>query len=89
MFHSFRFRGLYCELGNLVVDDRERQRQAAVAGVGIAQLTAERVSEYLACGALCRLLQRWEMEFAGYSLCWISGKAMSPAMRAFIQWLRE
>ncbi|UKY39053.1 LysR family transcriptional regulator [Pantoea dispersa] len=74
--------------GNLVVDDRERQRQAAIAGAGIAQLTAERVSASLAAGKLCRLLQPWEIEFPGYSLCWIAGKAMSPAMRAFIQWLR-
>lgn len=75
--------------GNLIVDDRQRQRQAAIAGIGIAQLTAERVSEHLASGVLCRLLQRWETKFAGYSLCWVSGKSMSPAVRAFIQYIRE
>lgn len=75
--------------GNLVVDDRAQQFQAAIAGVGIAQVTAERVSAYLVSGALQRLLQPWESEFAGYYLCWIAGKSMSPAMRAFIDWLRD
>ncbi|ANI82898.1 LysR family transcriptional regulator [Kosakonia oryzae] len=74
--------------GNLVVDDRERQYQAAIAGVGFAQVTAERVETHLASGALVRILTAWEMEFDGYYLCWTAGKTMSPTMRAFIDWLR-
>lgn len=75
--------------GNLVVDDRERQYQAAIAGIGIAQVTAERVSAHLLSGALQRVLEAWDTEFAGYYLCWTAGKFMSPAMRAFIDWLRQ
>lgn len=75
--------------GNLVVDDRERQYQAAIAGVGVAQVTEERVSVHLISGALHRILDAWETEFAGYYLCWTAGRAMSPAMRAFIDWLRR
>ena len=75
--------------GNLVVDDRERQYQAAIAGIGIAQVTAERVSAHLLSGALHPILDEWEVEFAGYHLCWTAGKSMSPAMRAFIDWLRQ
>ncbi|WP_049857488.1 LysR family transcriptional regulator [Trabulsiella odontotermitis] len=75
--------------GNLVVDDRERQYQAAIAGTGIAQVTAERVHEYLKSGALQPILSAWDMEFDGYYLCWTAGRAMSPAMRALIDWLRQ
>lgn len=75
--------------GNLVVDDRERQFQAAIAGTGVAQVTAERVSAHLISGALCRILDEWEMAFPGYYLCWTAGKSMSPAMRALIDWLRQ
>lgn len=75
--------------GNLVVDDRERQYQAAIAGVGVAQVTAERVRPHLLSGALQRILSAWETEFAGYYLCWTAGRAMSPAMRACIDWLRD
>lgn len=75
--------------GNLLVDDRERQFQAAIAGVGVAQVTEERVRGHLASGALQRILVPWEIEFAGYSLCWSAGRTMSPAMRALIDWLRQ
>lgn len=75
--------------GNLTVDDRERQYQAAIAGVGVAQVTEERVRAHLASGTLHRILDDWEIEFAGYYLCWTAGRAMSPAMRAFIDWLRR
>lgn len=75
--------------GNLVVDDRERQYQAVIAGVGVSQVTEERVSAHLVSGALQRILVAWEMEFDGYYLCWTAGRAMSPAMRAFIDWLRH
>ncbi|WHP33090.1 LysR family transcriptional regulator [Trabulsiella odontotermitis] len=75
--------------GNLVVDDRERQYQAAIAGVGVAQVTEERVRAHLASGALHRILETWETEFAGYYLCWTAGRSMSPAMRAFIDALRR
>jgi DNA-binding transcriptional LysR family regulator len=74
--------------GNFVVDDRERQLQAAIAGIGVAQVTEERVAAHLASGALRRILDAWEIEFSGYYLCWTSGRTMSPAMRAFIDWLR-
>ncbi|ORM72157.1 hypothetical protein HA51_03670 [Pantoea rwandensis] len=73
--------------GNLVVDDRERQYQAAIMGIGIAQVTAERVEAQLASGKLTRILGQWETEFPGYYLCWTSGKAVTPAMRAFIDWI--
>ncbi|WP_342325416.1 LysR family transcriptional regulator [Kosakonia sp. BYX6] len=75
--------------GNLVVDDRERQYQAALAGTGLAQVTAERVIDHLFSGALVSVLTQWEMEFDGYYLCWTAGKTMSPAMRALIDALRE
>lgn len=75
--------------GNLVVDDRERQYRAAMTGIGVAQVTAERVSQYLLSGELSRILEPWETEFDGYYLCWTAGKSMSPAMRAFIDWLRQ
>ncbi|HEY0207787.1 LysR family transcriptional regulator [Acerihabitans sp.] len=74
--------------GNVVVDDRERQYQTAIAGIGIAQVTAQRVRAHLVSGALHPILTAWDVEFDGYYLCWISGKTMSPAMRAFIDWLR-
>ncbi|WP_413733557.1 LysR family transcriptional regulator [Sodalis sp. RH21] len=89
---QFSYNGLLKNIpvtGNLVVDDRERQYQAAIAGIGIAQVTAERVRAHLVSGALHRILDAWEIEFAGYYLCWTSGKSMSPAMRAFIDWLRH
>ncbi|WLI77436.1 LysR substrate-binding domain-containing protein [Kosakonia sp. H02] len=75
--------------GNLVVDDRERQYQAAMAGTGIAQLTAESVIEPLFSGELVAVLTPWERKSEGYYLCWTADKAMSPAMRALIDALCE
>jgi DNA-binding transcriptional LysR family regulator len=75
--------------GNLVVDDRERLRRAAIAGVGLALVTEETVRAPLSSGALSRVLEAWTSEFAGFSLCWNAGKSMSPAVRALIDWLRQ
>nr|WP_272948257.1 LysR substrate-binding domain-containing protein [Trabulsiella odontotermitis] len=67
----------------------ERQYQTAVAGMGVIQVTEERVRGYLTSGAIHRILDDRAFEFEGYYLCWIAGRKMSPAMRAFIDWMRN
>jgi DNA-binding transcriptional LysR family regulator len=75
--------------GPLIVDDAQLLRDAALDGAGIAFLIEPSVAEHLATGALVAVLQDWCPPFPGYSIYYPSRRQVSPALRAFIDWMRQ
>lgn len=74
--------------GPLIVDDAQLLKDAAVDGAGIAFVAEPSVREELESGALVRLLEDWCPPFPGYSIYYPSRRQVSPALRAFIDWMR-
>jgi DNA-binding transcriptional LysR family regulator len=74
--------------GPLVVDDVEIMTRAAIDGVGLAFMTEEHASPYLASGVLVRVLEDWCPPFPGYFLYYPSRRQQPAALAALIEALR-
>lgn len=74
--------------GPLIVDDAQLLKDAALAGAGIAFLIEIAVRDEIASGALVPMLEDWCPPFPGYSIYYPSRRQVSPALRAFIDWMR-
>jgi DNA-binding transcriptional LysR family regulator len=74
--------------GPLIVDDGQLLKDAALDGAGIAFLIEVAVRDEIASGALVPMLQDWCPPFPGYSIYYPSRRQVSPALRAFIDWMR-
>jgi len=74
--------------GPLIVNDKEVARRAALAGVGIAFLIEDTLTDDLASGRLVALLEKWSAPFPGFFLCYPRQLQMAPALRAFIDAVR-
>lgn len=74
--------------GPLVVDDVEIMTRAAIDGVGLAFMTEEHASPYLASGVLVRVLEDWCPPFPGYFLYYPSRRQQPAALAALIETLR-
>lgn len=70
--------------GPMIVNDRDLETQAAVAGVGLACTVAERVTALVSSGQLVPVLRDWSGHFPGYFLCYPQQRHMAPALRAFV-----
>lgn len=75
--------------GPLIVDDALLLKDAAIAGAGVAFLVEASVREEIASGLLVRFLEDWCPPFPGYSIYYPSRRQVSPALRAFIDWMRR
>ena len=75
--------------GPLVVNSRDLERQAALAGVGLAFVVEQMVAPLVSEGRLVPLLQRWSAPFPGFFLCYPGQRQMAPALRAFIDQVRS
>ncbi|NUP05898.1 MAG: LysR family transcriptional regulator [Polyangiaceae bacterium] len=75
--------------GPLLVNDVDLVIEAALQGVGIAYTFDERIYGYLAEGKLRRVLVDWSPRFPGLYLYYPSRRQISPALRAFIDCVRE
>jgi len=75
--------------GPLIVDDTQLLRDAALDGAGIAFVIEPLVAEEIATGVLVPMLQDWCPPFPGYCLYYPSRRQVSPALRAFIDYMRE
>ena len=75
--------------GPLVVDDVEIMTRAAIDGVGLAFMTEEHASPYLASGVLVRVLEDWCPPFPGYFLYYPSRRQQPAALAALIETLRS
>jgi DNA-binding transcriptional LysR family regulator len=74
--------------GPLIVDDVEIMTRAAIDGVGLAFMTEEHASPYLASGVLVRVLEDWCPPFPGYFLYYPSRRQQPAALAALIEALR-
>lgn len=72
-----------------VVNDFEVLSSAAVAGLGLALLPAERCVEHLRQGRLRRLLPEWSAIERPLSAVYPSGRHLSPKLSAFVAHLAE
>lgn len=75
--------------GPLIVDDKEIMRRAALNGVGIGFGAEQAVADDIEAGRLVPLLEQWSAPFPGLFLCYPQQRQMSPALRAFIDAVRE
>ena len=75
--------------GPLIVNDRDLETQAAVAGVGLACTVRERVDPLISDGRLMPVLESWAGPFPGYFLCYPQQRQMAPALKAFINYIGD
>lgn len=75
--------------GPLIVNDKELNLRATLAGVGIGFLIDNVVAEPIQKGLLVPVLERFSAPFPGMHLCYPQQRQMSPALRAFIDAVRD
>ena len=75
--------------GPLIVSSKDMAFQAALDGVGIAFVVERTAAAALADGRLVAMLEPWCEPFPGHHLCFPQQRQMSPALRAFIDTVRE
>ena len=74
--------------GSLLLDDLDLVIQAALDGAGLAWVAEDRVTQYLASGALVRVLEDWCPPFPGFFLYYPSRKQQPAALAAVIEAFR-
>ena len=75
--------------GPLVVNDSDLALEAALDGVGIAYALDWQARPHVDAGRLQRVLQGWSPRFPGFYLYHPGRRQMPPALRAFIDVLRD
>ncbi len=75
--------------GPLIVSDKSMALRATLEGIGIGFPVADTVTEHIAAGRLVPLLEDWSAPFPGMFLCYPQQRQMAPALRAFIDAVRE
>lgn len=75
--------------GPLISNDPEVIAQAAADGAGLAMMIEDEVASRLETGALISVLDDWTAPFAGFHLYYPGRRHLSPALRAFIDHLKD
>lgn len=75
--------------GPLTLNDAGLTVKAALAGMGLACTLEENVTQELADGRLIRVLEDWCPPTPGFYLYYPSGRLLSAAFRAFIDFMRR
>ncbi|HVO00962.1 MAG TPA: LysR substrate-binding domain-containing protein [Candidatus Cybelea sp.] len=75
--------------GPLIANDPDLVLRAVLEGVGIAFLFAHRVRPLIAAGKLVHLLKDWTPPFPGFYLYYPSRRQMPPALRAFVDHIKD
>ncbi|MBZ9807514.1 LysR family transcriptional regulator [Mesorhizobium sp. BR1-1-9] len=75
--------------GNLTVNDTDLLLDAALGGAGIAYMMDYQVRPWIENGQLIRFLEAWSPSFPGFYLYHPSTRHVPPALRAFIDFVRE
>jgi DNA-binding transcriptional LysR family regulator len=74
--------------GPLIFDDVGLVIRAALDGIGVAFMSEDRVTDYLASSALVRVLDDWCQPFPGFFLYYPSRRQQPAALAALINTLR-
>lgn len=75
--------------GSLILNDANLVVDAAKSGVGIAYIFQDRVKDELAQGTLVSVLDDWCPSYPGFFLYYPRQRQMRPALRAFIDFIRQ
>jgi DNA-binding transcriptional LysR family regulator len=75
--------------GPLTMDDAGLLVEAALAGMGLACTLEGNITQALAQGRLVRVLEDWCPPSPGFYLYYPSGRLLSAAFRAFIDFMRS
>ena len=75
--------------GPLTINDVGLTVGAALAGMGLACTLESNITQELAQGRLVRVLEDWCPLCAGFYLYYPSGRLLSAAFRAFIDFMRS
>ena len=73
--------------GPLTINDVGLTVEAALAGMGLAYTLESHVTQELAQGRLVRVLEDWCSPSPGFYLYYPSGRLLSAAFRAFIDFM--
>ncbi|CAO3426225.1 LysR family transcriptional regulator [Azospirillum doebereinerae] len=75
--------------GPLIFNDKDMALRAALEGIGIGFAVEDAVAGFIAEGRLVLLLEPWSAPFPGRFLCYPRQRQMAPALRAFIDAIRD
>jgi DNA-binding transcriptional LysR family regulator len=75
--------------GPLIVNSKDMALKAAIDGVGIAFSVERTARQAILDGRLVPMLEAWCEPFPGHHLCFPRQRQMSPALRAFIDAVRD
>ncbi len=75
--------------GPLIVNDKDMNLRATLAGVGIGFLIDSVVEKLIEKKQLVALLEKYSAPFPGIFLCYPQQRQMAPALRAFIDAVRD
>ncbi|MFG1483811.1 LysR substrate-binding domain-containing protein [Halobacteriovorax sp. HFRX-2_2] len=75
--------------GNIILNNSENIREAALSDVGIIYTERGNVQDYIDKGKLVLLLEKYIATSSGYYLYYPHRKHMSPTLRAFIDHMKE
>ena len=75
--------------GPLVFNNFKLRLEAALAGLGLAYMPADRAREHVARGELVSVLEDWCAPFAGYHLYYPSRRQPTPAFAVLVEALRH
>lgn len=75
--------------GRLVVNDSAMGLAALRRGAGLGQVFEWEIAAEVADGRLRRVLDPWQVPFAGWHLYYPARERMAPKLRVFIDYLRE
>ncbi|GGL10211.1 LysR family transcriptional regulator [Caulobacter rhizosphaerae] len=75
--------------GPLIVNSKDMALKAAIDGAGVAFSVERTARQAIADGRLVPMLEAWCEPFPGHHLCFAQQRQMSPALRAFIDTVRQ
>jgi DNA-binding transcriptional LysR family regulator len=75
--------------GPLIVNDKAMAVRSTLQGIGVGFHVEETVADHIAAGRLVVLLEQWSAPFPGLFLCYPQQRQMAPALRAFIDAVRN
>jgi len=75
--------------GRLILNDGAMAREAALRGLGLAQLFESNVADDIAAGRLLRVLEPHYVSFPGFYIYYPARRQLPPKLRVFVDWLRE
>jgi DNA-binding transcriptional LysR family regulator len=75
--------------GPLVLSEQTMAVDAALKGMGIAFWVEHELRPLIEAGKLVPLLEEWSGEFPGLYICYPQQRQMAPALRAFIDFVKN